>query len=285
MHDVKKAAKASASAKLSRMGGKSRGDTWDGVPPVNTSTQAGLPIINKKPALSEETADRIMRKAGGKVTAKRLDKKPRTKKEDGGSLGARMKAGLNRLVGYESEADKQARQLKDVGKDMGARYSAEERERMRKMSGYKKGGAAKHEDEPMDRALVKKMVKKEALSGKKSGGRAAYARGGAAKGKTTVNIVISGKGGQDGMAPPMGLGALPPVPPMPPVPPVPPAPPMGMGPGPMAGGMPLMRKKGGRANADVPVKTPGRTPEGYAKMDYGAATGQGRRQKILAQRD
>ena len=44
-------------------------------------------------------------------------------------------------------------------------------------------------------------------------------------------------------------------------------------------------KKGGRANADVPVKEPGRTPEGYAKMDYGAASGKGRRQKILAQED
>jgi hypothetical protein len=48
---------------------------------------------------------------------------------------------------------------------------------------------------------------------------------------------------------------------------------------------PLARKKGGRANADVPVKEPGRTPEGYAKMDYGAASGKGRRQKILAQED
>lgn len=63
----------------------------------------------------------------------------------------------------------------------------------------------------------------------------------------------------------------------------PPAPPMGAGPMMPPGGMPLPRKAGGRANADVPVKTPGRTSEGYPKMDYGAGSGKGRRQKIVAQ--
>ena len=36
---------------------------------------------------------------------------------------------------------------------------------------FKKGGAA-HSDEPMDRKLVKKMVKPAALTGKKCGGKA-----------------------------------------------------------------------------------------------------------------
>ena len=309
MHDVKKAAKASASAKLSRMGGKSRGDTWDGVPPINTSTQAGLPIINKKPALSEETADRIMRKAGGRVGEKRLDKKPRAKKQYGGeTLGSRIKAGLNKLTGYESEADKQMRQLKDVAKGKTSSYSDEDREGMSKAAGYKKGGKAwegSKKDEAQDKKLAKKhgmsmakwekssMDKKhdkqESMKGLKHGGRSAYAKGGAAKGKTTVNIVIGGKGDGAGAMPPLpmpppGLGALPPMPP----PGLPPAPPPGMGAGPMPPmppRPPMGLKTGGRANADVPVKKPGRTPEGYAKMDYGAATGQGRRQKILAQRD
>lgn len=309
MHDVKKAAKASASAKLSRMGGKSRGDTWDGVPPINTSTQAGLPIINKKPALSEETADRIMRKAGGRVGEKRLDKKPRAKKQYGGeTLGSKIKAGLNKLTGFESEAEKQMRQMKDVGKGKTSDYSEEDREGMRRATGYKKGGKAwegSKKDEAQDKKLAKKHGmsmakwekssldkkhdKQESMKGLKSGGRSAYARGGAAKGKTTVNIVIGGKGGQDGMLPPppMGLGALPPPPPMP-AGGLPPMPPPGMGAGPMPPmppKPPMGLKTGGRANADVPVKKPGRTPEGYAKMDYGAATGQGRRQKILAQRD
>ena len=35
---------------------------------------------------------------------------------------------------------------------------------------YKKGGAV-HSDEKMDRALIKKAVKKEALTGKKCGGK------------------------------------------------------------------------------------------------------------------
>jgi hypothetical protein len=294
MHDVKKAAKASASAKLSRMGGKSRGDTWDGVPPINTSTQAGLPIINKKPALSEETADRIMRKAGGRVGEKRLDKKPRVKKEYGGeTLGSRIKAGLNKLTGFESDAEKQTRQLKDVGKGRGVDYGSMkgDTDKLDRMSSpYKKGGKVKkHEDEAEDKALIRKMVKKEDLKGMKKGGRSAYAKGGAAKGKTTVNIVIGGKGDGAGAMPPLpmpppGLGGLPPMPP----PGLPPAPPPGMGAGPMPPmppKPPMGLKTGGRANADVPVKKPGRTPEGYPKMDYGAATGQGRRQKILAQRD
>ena len=138
-------------------------------------------------------------------------------------------------------------------------------------------------------SLDKKHDKQESMKGLKHGGRSAYAKGGAAKGKTTVNIVIGGKGDGAGAMPPLpmpppGLGGLPPMPPMG----LPPAPPPGMGAGPMPPmppKPPMGLKTGGRANADVPVKKPGRTPEGYAKMDYGAATGQGRRQKILAQRD
>lgn len=34
---------------------------------------------------------------------------------------------------------------------------------------YKDGGAVKHDDEKMDRSLVKKMVKGSALTGKKCG--------------------------------------------------------------------------------------------------------------------
>jgi hypothetical protein len=41
-------------------------------------------------------------------------------------------------------------------------------------SPYKKGGAAKHEDEAMDKALIKKMVKSEARKGRKAGGSAEH---------------------------------------------------------------------------------------------------------------
>jgi len=36
---------------------------------------------------------------------------------------------------------------------------------------FAKGGKVKHADEKMDRALIKKAVKKEALTGKKAGGK------------------------------------------------------------------------------------------------------------------
>ena len=172
-------------------------------------------------------------------------------------------------------------------------------------------------------ALDKKHDKQQSTEGLKKGGmpkvksyipenpitksaRAARKDGGPVKGRTSVNIVIAPSAGQPQGGMPMSM----PMPSRPMAAPPAPAPMMGGAPGmppggagmpmgggmPMAGGMPPMppmagagpgmplpRKRGGRANADVPVKTPGRTSEGYAKMDYGAGTGQGRRQKILAQ--
>lgn len=159
--------------------------------------------------------------------------------------------------------------------------------------------------------LDEKHDKQQSTEGLRCGGRAKRDRGGAVsgKGKTTVNIIV-GAGGQPqggmgagNIAPVPGIpvGARPQMPPpqqqMPPMappmmaapmaaPPMapPPAPPMGAGPMmPPQGGSPLMRKSGGRTNADVPVKKPGRTSEGYPKMDYGSGGGKGRRQKIVAQ--
>ncbi len=39
------------------------------------------------------------------------------------------------------------------------------------LKAYKAGGTVKHDDEKMDRQLVKKMVKPASLTGKKSGGK------------------------------------------------------------------------------------------------------------------
>lgn len=36
---------------------------------------------------------------------------------------------------------------------------------------FKKGGSIKHDDEAQDRALIKKAVKAESLTGKKTGGK------------------------------------------------------------------------------------------------------------------
>lgn len=74
----------------------------------------------------------------------------------------------------------------------------------------KDGGKVKHDDEAEDRAMVEKMVKSDAMTGKKEGGRAAYASGGAAKpkGSTTINIVMPPGDKQPMPVPiPMGGGA------------------------------------------------------------------------------
>jgi hypothetical protein len=335
-HPYSKEAKEGHSKKLSSYGGKSKlynGEgTWDGLKGLGNDKQAGLDIIDEEPELSKKTAPAIMRKAGGRVkgkmAVKRLDKPSRSKKADGGTLpspyeaaeseqrlgNSKMGAGMsssdkefvdsvNRESGYSS-ADRQAQ--KSGGKIKNFEGSKKDEAQDKKLA-KKHGMSMKNwEKSPLD----KKHDKQQSMEGLKKGGRAEmpcggrakYAQGGAAKGKTTVNIVVSPGAGQQQqppmMVPPPGAPmARPPMqPPMAPpmAPPMmgapmgapammapPPAPPMGMGPGMPPPGMP--RKAGGRVNPDVPVKTPGRTPEGYPKMDYGAAAGKGRRQKIVAQ--
>lgn len=175
----------------------------------------------------------------------------------------------------------------------------------------RKYGGKAHPDEPEDRALIGKMVKKSALKAKKHGGMALDGeyqgtrptggriakrdggslaglemnKGGRAKksGKTNINIVIAtGRGQQDGMQPPMPgrppQGVPVPVPPaggpggMPPMPAGGP-PPMPMPPmGAPAGGPPMPRKRGGR------------TYRSYKDMDAGAGSGLGRLEKTEIQK-
>lgn len=107
-----------------------------------------------------------------------------------------------------------------------------------------------------------------------TGGRHAHAKGGKAKGKTNINIIIAaGKGPQGadmGMpnAPVPAPKAMPVPPPM--IPqgiPVPPAGPQGMPPMPPQGGMPMPRKSGGRTTHVI---------------DHAAGGGLGRLEKIKA---
>jgi len=155
------------------------------------------------------------------------------------------------------------------------------------MPGRKSGGKAeKHDDVKEDKALIRKMVKPSARTGKSegggnytggtrpTGGRIARKSGGkAGKGKTNVNILIhaGAKPGMDGAAGPMGMpprppGAMPvPVPPAAAAPP-PAGAPMSMPPPPMPAPGPQMGRKHG-----------GRTP---LKMKYGSGGGEGRLEKI-----
>jgi hypothetical protein len=134
-----------------------------------------------------------------------------------------------------------------------------------------------------------------------TGGRVQRATGGAAKGKTNVNIIISPQGGgqgQDPMGAGVGMGQPPTPPMMPPMPQggmpqggMPPMggmpsmgggmPPMGGGMPPMGGGMPPMGggmpPMGGMPS--MPFKTGGRVgnkmPK-YQEKDYGSGSGLGR---------
>ena len=183
----------------------------------------------------------------------------------------------------------------------------------------RKAGGRAHDDEPEDRALIGKMVKKSALTGKKhggmaldgeyqgtrpKGGRVAKKDGGSLaglemnkggrlkkSGKTNINIVISaGKGqqqdqGAPGMPPrPAGIPvAIPPqgagAPPMPAGGP----PPMPMPPmgGAPAGGLGGAGPMGG---APMPRKAGGRTYRSYKDMDAGAGSGLGRLEKTEIQK-
>ena len=163
---------------------------------------------------------------------------------------------------------------------------AEHHARMVKMAG--------HSDEREDRALVKKMVKPAALTGKRHGGEAAKrAMGGAMpkhKGKVApksqTNILISPRGaGAPPAASPAAMAGPGPMPSRPAVP-VPGGPAGGPGLGAMPGAMGA--KKGGkvehkkRANGgdvmgkDASDYTKTKSMKGY---DAGAGSGEGRLEK------
>ena len=172
---------------------------------------------------------------------------------------------------------------------------------------HAKGGAA-HPDVAEDKALIRKMVKPSARTGKAEGGesgrslyvrqgyphevpgadggRTAKKRGGAlGKGKTNIhiNVMPHGGAGQLPVMPPMGGPMVPPPPPRPQMPPMggmpmgapmgggpPPMPPMGAG---RPGMPPIGRKNGGKIPAGMKTRH---------VIDNAAGGGLGRLEKIKA---
>ena len=133
-HEYKDAAKKSHDKKLASYGGKSKdNDHWAGLKDINTSKQAGMKVIDKEPELSEETAPRIMRKAGGAVkgamSLKRLDKAPRGKKP---VMGGTRVGAIPSPQKQEEKFDAATRPTTDHMKDVARR---------------KAGGALRHKKE------------------------------------------------------------------------------------------------------------------------------------------
>jgi hypothetical protein len=189
-----------------------------------------------------------------------------------------------------------------------------------KAAGMKKGGKTMpHDDVAADKALIKKMVKPEARTGKKHGGermarkdggkvfsgpgypgkvpgvvpggRDAHAHGGkTGKGKTDINIMIGAHppaGGAGMGIDPMGGPTKPPGMPGGPggipvqVPPSAGAPPAGM-PMPMPMPIPMPGPAGPAGPPGMPPmgrKRGGRTYKSYKDMDASASNGEGRLEK------
>jgi hypothetical protein len=208
-HEYKKQATESHDRKLRSYGGESSGKAtnYAGFPALNTDTQAGrAPLNSSKYIPPEVTPERVAKKKGGRVqgadSLKRLDKAPRKGKSFASGAGkAEMKGSAQRSGSVPSGTTEQVEfdptvkfspgdmNETSVRKKGGRVQDYEDRSHestgkmARKVSkacgGYAKGGKTmKHDDEAMDRALIRKMVKPADLTGKKSGGRTCRADGG-----------------------------------------------------------------------------------------------------------
>jgi hypothetical protein len=191
------------------------------------------------------------------------------------------------------------------------REANEERAGTKHVGAFNKGGAAKHPDEAEDKALIRKMVKPEARTGKAhggdctchrcmggkmakshggqaeeitgtrpTGGRTARATGGkTGKGKMNVNVIIAGHGHRDQQQPMMPPGAAMP----PPRPGAVPMPLPGPGGAPPMGAMPMPVPMPMQAAAPPPAAVPSMRASGggvFPHMDAGGGGGLGRLEKI-----
>jgi hypothetical protein len=259
--------KAFTSAKLKQMGHSSGIGDPAGTGDRDQTSQSD--DYGKPPEISDSSKFKKGGKVGGKGKKMHLGRAGR-------STGGRVGRASGGPVFDENETDNDGKKVKsgvqgnvntqmksDVGPIRQGEYPKYQRDKRPKEMTIERSGRARggrtHPDEAEDKALIDKMVKKDARTGR--------ARGGRAKGKTVVNVIVGGKGDQDKPqgGPPMAPMVPPPPPAAPPQPPPhPPGAPMGGGAPPMMppggapmgpagappGGMPPppMRAKGGRVN-------------------------------------
>ena len=189
-HEYKDAAKKAHDKKLASFGGKGKdNDHWAGLKDINTSKQAGMKVIDKEPELSEETAPRIMRKAGGAVkgaqSLKRLDKAPRGKKP---VMGGTRVGDIPSPQKEQEDFDPTMRSKKERGgkvSEMEWEHSKKDLEQDKKLA--KKHGMSMEKWEKS--ALDKKHDKQRSTEGLKRGGRAYES--------TAMNTTPESKSGYD----------------------------------------------------------------------------------------
>ena len=346
MSDMAKQARAAMKAKAERLGSdrpleKVDSSSWTPPAMLNADVKTGLRPISRRAYKSGgkvggETAKMHMgrkpRQSGGKaITSDSLINRnvkeaneSREGKKHIGALktgGRAKKLGGGPTMGPVAGADQMMKQAQMTGGVPSAmlNFGGIKKGSLSPLraAGMKKGGKAmEHDDVAADKALIKKMVKPEARTKRKDGGkvfsgpgypgkvpgadggRTAHAAGGkAGKGKTDINIMIGAHHPASG-APGMGM---PPVDPMggttkPPGmggpaggAPLPlPGMPMGMPPGmPPAGGPPGMPPGMPAIPPGMmpkPRKAGGRTYRSYKDMDAGAGSGLGRIEKTEIQK-
>ena len=258
------------------------------------NTQADVPLPPKRPADLGKTAPQKSYKPAVETPPDWTPGAKRGGRTEGKWIQSAIKhpGALHKAL-HVKEGEKIPAKKLHAAEEKGGKLAkrAHLAETLKKMH-HAKGGKAEHyshEDEVADRNLVKKMVKPNALTGKKhggsmhhedctckmcGGGRTAHARGGkTGKGKTNIVIAINPHPHQE-----MGAGNMPnapmPAPRAMPVPP--PAPsamtvPAGM---PAGGAMPPAPPPG-----IMPRKSGGRTTH---VIDHAAGGGLGRLEKIKA---
>jgi hypothetical protein len=164
MSDYKKEAKASRHEKLARYGAKSKVRAFSDTEPYD-----GVPYIDSGKAGKEPIGPSRMNRGGKAVDAEGY--------MCGGNLGKKPRKASGGLISSNPVQRKKVVAALAMRKKREGLPSAPPKPLAQKPSGVaglgvmaKGGSAKKHDDEAMDKALIKKMVKPSARTGKAGGG-------------------------------------------------------------------------------------------------------------------